>query len=511
MQHTRNKVILSALFSIVSLFSFAQNLTAKITDAQTREPLPYANIKINGSIDVISNNEGYFNFSETGLNEHSIFKVSFIGYIGAQLTLAELKKQELTIPLTPASFELDNLTISNKKPDPYQIIAEVNKRLKENYKSIQKTTKSKLFFRESETFKPSKLDLNITKSTGFTKNQLKEANADIKKFSNRLINQPAQQFKDMLCNYYNGKATTKDNKEYFFPKMEVIKATNIKSNESTASLDDIEKTGTKIFLKHLDSTKFYRIKSGLFGSRDTITLNKNYHKKSKKKPVNKLTSSKFQMQRFLGEQQFNSRKLDFITESKLYSYSLEGIHFNESDDEIIYIVKFSPKKNRGIYKGTLFISESDFAVVKCHYELADGKKVSGFNMKFLLGVKVAENVSKGTIIFKKNPDHKTYDLHYAYEENGQYFYINRPLKFIELTKEEKDLVALDIKIEGSSITKTELLNISKVEIPEKTFNDFKETDFDYIPLKRYDPAIWQNHVSIEPLESMKQYRVTDDY
>ncbi|KGO89886.1 carboxypeptidase-like regulatory domain-containing protein [Flavobacterium suncheonense] len=506
------KFFFSLLLLAVNLPLLAQNLTAKISDSNTGEPLPYATIKIDGSTDLISNNEGYFNFSENGLDVSSILKVSFIGYVGQQITLAELKKQNLIVKLVPANFELDNITISNKKPDPYQIIAEVNKRLKENYKHSGKNTKSKLFFRESSFFKPSVLDLDITKSTGFTKEQLKEANADLKKFSDRLVSKPVQAFKDILCDYYYGKATGKDNKTYFLSKLDVVKATNITGDQSATSLDAMEENGAKLLLKHLDSTKFYRVKSGLFGSRDTITLNKSYNNKKKnKKPVSKLNNTKNSIFSFLSQQHFNGNKLDFVKESKLYSYSFEGSIYNEADNEIIYILKFSPKKSKGIYTGTLYISESDYAVVKCNYELAEGKKVSGLNLKFLLGVKTSENVSKGTLIFRKDPEDKIYKLHYAYEESGQYFYINRPLKFIELTKEEKDVVALDFKIEGSTVERTELLNISRSEISENTFEAFKETDFNYIQLKRYDPAIWQNQVSIEPLEAMKQYRVSDDF
>ncbi len=100
----------------------------------------------------------------------------------------------------------------------------------------------------------------------------------MKKFSNKLTNKPTQEFKDILCNYYYGKAVNKENKTYFYPKMEVIKATNIKGDGTTTSLEDFEKSGAELLLKHLDTTKFYRVKSGLFGSRDTVTLNNSYKK-----------------------------------------------------------------------------------------------------------------------------------------------------------------------------------------------------------------------------------------
>jgi hypothetical protein len=38
-------------------------------------------------------------------------------------------------------------------------------------------------------------------------------------------------------------------------------------------------------------------------------------------------------------------------------------------------------------------------------------------------------------MFRKKSE-KNYYLHYASEELWKYFYVNRPLKFIEITKEE---------------------------------------------------------------------------
>jgi hypothetical protein len=54
-----------------------------------------------------------------------------------------------------------------------------------------------------------------------------------------------------------------------------------------------------------------------------------------------------------------------------------------------------------MYVGKLYISETDYAVLRTDYVLDEGEK-HNFNMKFLLGIKVSENV-KGTIIYKKEP------------------------------------------------------------------------------------------------------------
>jgi hypothetical protein len=67
--------------------------------------------------------------------------------------------------------------------------------------------------------------------------------------------------------------------------------------------------------------------------------------------------------------------------------------------------------------------------------LDEGEKVHNFNMKFLLGIKVSENVSKGTIIYKKEPKTTTTTQYAA--TNWKLLYLNRPLKLIELTSGEK--------------------------------------------------------------------------
>jgi hypothetical protein len=70
-------------------------------------------------------------------------------------------------------------------------------------------------------------------------------------------------------------------------------------------------------------------------------------------------------------------------------------------------------------------------------------------------------------------------------------------------------VAFDLTVEGNTSRKTELLNISRNAISETTFENVKEENFKYIPLKRYDPAIWKNLSAIEPLEEMKAFKAVD--
>ena len=130
-------------------------------------------------------------------------------------------------------------------------------------------------------------------------------------------------------------------------------------------------------------------------------------------------------------------------------------------------------------------------------------------MKFLLGIKTIVNNNKGTVIFKKNTNLGGYYLKYFSMETGKYLFVNRPIKLIELTHADKDVVAFDFEIEGNETNKTEFLNISNSTINEASFRNFNEKEFKYLKLKRYDPKIWSGHTTIEPLDEIKQINAID--
>ena len=483
----------------------AQNITGKIVDAKTNESIPYANVIINNSENVVSNDEGYFTISESNGSDASTLAVSYLGYRDRQMTVQELKSQQLIVSLEPGIVELEDVNVSNVKPDPLSIMAEVKKHLNQHYKSESLPVKNKIFLRETAVTKPSVLKLDITKSTGFTKEDLKSVNTQVKIFTSKLTRQPSVVFSDMLCNYYSV-TKRKDDKALFSSKLEVIKATKLVDENKSSSLDDIEEKAKNVFLQHLDSTKYYRVKSGWFGSHDTISLRKDFHKNIKSSLVN---NKKSDINSFVCQNNFlYSTKLTFVSKPEMYSYTYEGVIYSK-EHEFVYVLSFKPRKSKAIYTGKLYISENDYAILRADYDLAEGETAGGFNMKFLLGIKSSENVSKGTLIYKQNPSGEGYYLQYGTEETGMYLYLNRPIKFIELTDKERDVLAIDLKIEANMKTKKEYLNILKSESSEAGIEAVKEQEFKYLQLKRYDPKIWKDYGAIEPLEEMKQFQSGD--
>ena len=498
-------------FLLVQFLSVAQNKTATILDANSNESIPYANIKIGTQTNTVSNGEGKFSIP-TDVKDETVIEVSYIGYASTNITLEKLKSLDYVIKLIPAVYELNNVDVSDKKEDVNAIMAKVKANLKENYLTTSTPSKSTIFIREQNAFKAKQFKLEIEKSTGFSKSKLKEVNAEIKSFASRMTKTPPREFKDFL-GVYSSQVTKKDDKMVNSSKLNVLKATVIRDENRSVSIDDLEKTAGNLFLKHLDTTKFYRAKSGWFGSRDTISFSKEFNKNRKRgnkaekqQPKNvsgaksTIVSTQTQTHPLYGT------KTDFIRQNDWYKYTLDGAVFTD-DYKLVYVIKFQPKKGKAKYEGTLYVSENDFAVVKATYTLAKGKTLGGINLKWILGVKVFENVSSGTLIYKENPTTKKYYLQYASLEDGQYFYLNRPLKFIELTDEERDVLALDIKAEGDMLDKIEYLNLEQKELSATEFENLKEPDFKYIKMNKYDPKVWKEFTTLEPAEEMKQFSI----
>ncbi|WP_016989731.1 carboxypeptidase-like regulatory domain-containing protein [Flavobacterium sp. ACAM 123] len=505
------KQILISFFFIVFLFQLgvAQNIKGKIIDSATGESIPYANIKVNESENLVSNGEGYFTLSENNSQDETLLTVSYLGYVNQQLTVAELKRLDYSIKLAPGVFQLNDVAVSNIKPNPYEIMANVKANLSRNYTTGEKGSKEMFFYRTSNYFNPSIIDVEINESTGFSKQALSKINNDLQGFSKKLISHPPLSFTDILCNYYSVK-TKKADKFVFTSKLAVLKATVLKNEGESTSLDDLEKTAMNMMLQHLDSTKYYRAKSGLFGSRDTISLRKDFNKKKNKgidiEIDSQLTATKSNLSSFMYQTNLlNNKKFDFIQKPELYDYTFEGTTYT-NENEFAYVLTFKPRKSKAMYVGKLYISETDYAILRTDYILEEGEKLNNFNMKFLLGIKVSENVSKGTITYKKKANDDSYYMQYAAIETGNYFYLNRPLKFIELTSSDKDVLSLDLKMEANTSNKTEFLNMSRSTTTAEAIEKIKETDFKFITIKSYDPKIWKDYNAIEPLQEMKQFK-----
>ena len=110
----------------------------KITDAATKEVLPYASIRINKtSIGCSSDNRGNFSFYAPTLRDTLI--ISSVGYTDKRIPLSAKTRMPIKVVLEPADYALSELTVKpkkekyRKKDNPAVILArEVIKRRDDN-------------------------------------------------------------------------------------------------------------------------------------------------------------------------------------------------------------------------------------------------------------------------------------------------------------------------------------------------------------------------------------------
>lgn len=258
-------------------------------------------------------------------------------------------------------------------------------------------------------------------------------------------------------------------------------------------------------LKYLDTTLTYKLKTGLFKIEDSLSL-KDDSAKNKDKNEYEINNLRSEANSILKQSQFGENSiLTNILDNSLYEYKLENIsNFN---NELLYAISYKPKRSKSKYSGKLFITDENYAITKVDFEFADGKRGEKFNLKLILGVKYIENMRKGTIIFQKNLENKYQPQYIKYEE-GRYFYVSRPLKFIE-NSPKKNKTSFDFTIEGNILTKAELLLTSSTKISAEQFENLKEEKtVPFIKLSKYDPTIWGQDRTLEPLEEMKQFNST---
>ena len=112
-----NKIIFTAIFSFILVFSYGQNgkIRGKVIDKNTNEPIAFANVILEGTqIGSVSDLDGVFKF--TGLKPGFVrLQVSFVGYnkvLSDEIQLTNAKEVYLEIFLEPSGKELETVTIT---------------------------------------------------------------------------------------------------------------------------------------------------------------------------------------------------------------------------------------------------------------------------------------------------------------------------------------------------------------------------------------------------------------
>ena len=301
----------------------------------------------------------------------------------------------------------------------------------------------RLFYRGTEYNKFKTLKFEIDKASGFKKRELAGVNLSLDSLTSAIKNSQSIDFTDYLADLM---ILDKEN-----AKLDVIKATKLIDTKNSVSVDKIQDKAQRIFLTYLDTTKTYKLKTGLIKIEDSLSLNDNDTKRGdKREAISTLSYDTSNLKDLSHEhlhksQVYDNTILTNLLDANLYNY--DYVNATVYNGELVHIIAYEPRRSKAKFEGVLYITDESHAVIKTDYQYADGKRGQKLNLKLLLGIKFVENVKQGTIIYAK--DESYYQPKYIKEESGSYFYVNRPIKFIENSKEKRK-VGFSFKIEGNS-------------------------------------------------------------
>jgi hypothetical protein len=482
----------------------AQNLSAKVIDSVSKEPIPYATVLLNNK-GVITNEEGRFSFIlDAAIKESDSIFISCIGYESVAKPLFEFTANNIL--LRPKAIELREVIVSNKNYSADEIIDLVEENLEKNYANDY--SKKRLFYRKSSSNRITKSDFTVKKSTidAFNQQFLDSVIGTLPKANHY--------YTEILGDLYGN-----FNKET--QKLNLIKASELYDKSKEVDLEKLEEKFNDIIKKNVRTDSYFKIKSGLFGTKidadelfesevdsaDVAVINKELEEKKKndeKRKENFANYRKGQLGELLMSLPINEdTDYDFITKSRKYEYTLK--EFTYLGNDAVYVLAFISKGSAD-YKGTLYINADDFALIRADFE--NIKSVKTFN---LLGISMNTYLSKGKAIFHKKEATDKYTLRYFESEIGRRIGIKRPLKIIEKNKvvkgrNKQNELTGKIDFVLTDIEKNEVIVFDTQSISQNEFDNYKE-DNGILPtyMPNYDPEFWKGYTIMEPNTAIKEF------
>jgi len=488
----KTKLSISLLtFLLFTISLAAQSVTGTIVDAK-KEPIPYVSVMIGPAYGVVSNEEGIFIITLPEKADADKVTFSSIGFENLEVPLAQFKGGTFT--LKEKVNELDNVFINNKKYTPTEILALVTQNAPKNYAA--QDTKQTFFLRSSSENKMIDTKFELIKSSLEKKSALKGMNKEIEELIKKNKGQKSLNFSEYYGFLYQQNTTT---------KVAVEKAIKLINKEKDISGEQMNNKLIAVIKKHLEPGATYKVKTGLLTVDDSLSFDSK-EKKAEGPKTDELRSNITKLSTSLNKF-YTDEDLDFLTEFKRYTYTLEG--YSTFNDETIYIIDFQPKKNAAKYSGKLYVNAVDFAVVKLDYAMIDGKTEHNVNLKFLLGIKATEDKVKVSATYTKN-EAGQYAVNFVKKQSNTYFYIDRPLKFtknkVDKNEEEK-MMKIDFLIEADNYKTAELFIIEREKISPGAFAAITEKpNYEIKEISKYDASIWENYNVLAPVAAIKNYK-----
>jgi hypothetical protein len=479
-------ILLNLLFFLFCFTALiAQTSKGKIIDIKTSLPIPNVAIQANQKTGTFSDVNGFFTI-ELKSAKQVVF--SCLGYQTKTITIDSLKLNNYIVKLVEADNNLDEVVLSNQKISFDSIMQSVRFHLKTNYTNAPKKRTVFLRFKNQPDFK--KVEFELNRSTLLSRKKRKLANKDFEAFSKKLKNVKTSFYTDYYGNYYSSFFKSKKNRSYLISKSDSLQGFKTLNNDENFTLDAVQDKAQILFLSQLNKQHTYKLKSGLFKLEDSVSIGKLSDELNASKDSLDVSNFRRNISYILREFKFsNKKKSTNFLDAYYYKYKLLDTISTTSSTQ--YIVSFSPRKSKAKFSGKLFIDADDFAVTKVQYQYAKGKRGKHLNLRLLMGVKFSENYKKGTLIFERDQT-GFYQLKYAKEKEGRYFYINRSLKFIENSK-AREKIKFGLKIEGNFFTTTEMVTVKTSLINKEDFKKISKIKGELVMTKQvYNTTSWKN-------------------
>lgn len=155
------KYLLAFLFLLQIQVFQAQEIRARVLNAQTKEPIAYANVILSENRGLVTNEEGWFQYHFKGETVPDSIKISSMGFDNLEVAPKDLSGGSLY--LKPASIELKEVFLTNENLSAKEIIQKASEKVSENY--IFDTFKRRIFLRETYSSYVRHFDMDVDKST----------------------------------------------------------------------------------------------------------------------------------------------------------------------------------------------------------------------------------------------------------------------------------------------------------------------------------------------------------
>ena len=495
-------LLLGSAFLFFSVLGHTQTLTSVIVDSATQKPIPYVTVQLKNK-GVITNEEGRFSFQlNEAVQPTDTLSISCIGYASIKRPLNQFS--EKIIVLAAKAIELNPVIVTNKNYTPEEIIELVEENITKNYNLG--FAKKRVFLRETYNSEILKANYRLKKST---------IEAFNKEFIDNLIRQVPKNntvYNEALGDLYGGGDSDEQ-------KLDLIKASELYDKSMELDFEVLEEKFNKIITENVKTDSYFKIKSGLFGTKvdgelfdeevdstDVAALNKKLEEEKKNKEERKKFFAKYKRQT-LGNLYENLPVFEDTDYNVLFKpgrYELALEDFTYLGDAAVYVLSFTPKRSEE-FKGKLFINSDDFALIRMDFE--NVKPLRDFS---LLGVSLKEYLAKGRIIFTKG-DNQKYNLSYYDISKGIRAGFKRPLKIIELNKvvkgrNKQNELSMKVDAAFGNLNRYELVVFDETPINSSQYESFKENNTvlpKYMP--NYDPEFWKGHNIIEPNQAIKEF------